>query len=60
MQTVDTIIDRAAAELVEELLEAGAKGDGSPPWFIIVRRKMHRLREDIKRAEVLYEWKKAK
>lgn len=39
---IDALLDKAAAELVEELLASCAK-EGSEPWFNIVRRKLEKV-----------------
>lgn len=42
------LINKAAAELVEELLETASKNTGVP-WFYIVERKMKALVKAAKR-----------
>lgn len=37
--TRSALLDKAAAECVEELLSA-TQGEGREPWFVIIRRKM--------------------
>lgn len=40
----NAMIDKAAAECVEEIL-VSARTDGGEPWFAIVRRKMQRVHD---------------
>ena len=37
--TRSDLLDKAAAECVEELLQA-TQGEGREPWFVIIRRKL--------------------
>lgn len=39
---IDALLDKAAAELVEELLASCAR-EGGEPWFNIVRRKLEKV-----------------
>lgn len=50
--TTQRIIDRAAAELVEELLES-ASLNISKPWFATINRKMKRLVKDLEEEKVI-------
>ena len=42
---MDIIINRRAAECVEELLD-NVRHDAGVPWFVIIERKMRRLLSD--------------
>ena len=45
--TISDLIDKAAAELVEQILEESRRPTGTP-WFVIVRAKMASLVKDVK------------
>lgn len=55
--TVDALIDKVSAELIEALLQAGAK-DGSQPWFFIARNKLRSFHSAIEQIEVRSHWRK--
>jgi hypothetical protein len=45
--TINQLIDKAAAELVEQLLKETCK-DGGEPWFFVIRRKLAALASELK------------
>lgn len=55
IETIEHLLDTHAADLVEELLEAGAK-EGGEPWFKIVRRKLVLFKNDIETLRVRDDW----
>lgn len=55
MDALEKTIEKMAAELVEELLEA-TTSNGGEPWFPIVVRSMNRVRGAVECAEIRKRW----
>lgn len=59
MRLLEELLDKKAAEIVEDLLAAGSNPKANVPWFAIVRRHLIDFELKIECAKNIAGWKAA-